>query len=78
MNSQNTFHIPHSFRKGCTGEAENGLYNNGIFMQCQQVTEALKQKMDMILLKGGTITSITSFFARISSQVQGTFQNIKE
>lgn len=53
-------------------------------MQYQQVTEALKQKMNMIILKGGKITSIRKicgfFFVviRISSQVQSTVQKIKK
>lgn len=50
-------------------------------MQYQQVTEALKQKMNMIILKGRNITNIKrcfGFFVRISSQVQSTFQKIKK
>lgn len=43
---------------------ENSLYHNGIFMQYQQVTEALKPKIDMIILKGGKITSIRKFLCK--------------
>lgn len=47
-------------------------------MQYQQVTEALKQKMNMIILKGGKITSIRRFLCKNSSQVQSTFQKAKK